>query len=203
MQQAKCKISRRLGVNVFPKCGKVFARRPYPPGPKKKRRAAHLSEYGRELREKQKLKYLYNLREKQFSNYVKEILARRARAQDASAALMQKLERRLDNAVFRLGFAITRQQARQMVSHGHFVVNQRKVTIPSYQLRVGDEVSICPGSQKKVIFRDLQVRLNKYEVPLWLELDKRGFKGKVIRYPSFEEAVPPAEISSIFEFYSR
>lgn len=203
MPQAKCKISRRLGVNIFPKCGKIFARRPYPPGPKKKRRAVPLSEYGKELREKQKLQYLYNLRERQFSNYVKKVLAVAKKGKDAQTLLLQLLELRLDNVAFRLGFAKTRHQARQLVSHGHFMVNKRRITVPSYQLKVGDEISIRPGSKNKIIFQDLEMRLKNYQLPSWLELDKKNFVGKVINLPSFEEVVPPAETSSIIEFYSR
>jgi len=181
-----------------------MSRRPYPPGPtKKKRRVAALSEYGKELREKQKLKYLYNLKERQFRNYVKTILAKRERTESAPELLIQKLEKRVDNVVFRLGFAKTRQQARQLVSHGHFLVNGRKTTIPSQQVDIGDEVSIRPQSLSKGIFRDLTVYLKKYNPPSWLELDKVNFKGRVVANPSLEEAKPPVELSSIFEFYSR
>jgi len=203
MQQPKCKISRRLGTNIFPKCAKVYSRRPYPPGQKKKRRTAAPSEYGRELKEKQKLRYLYNLKENQFRNYVKDILKRSGRIEDAPTALMQLLERRLDNVVFRLGLAASRQQSRQMVSHGHFMVNGRKVTVPSYQLKLEDEITIRPGSSGKEIFKDLETRLNKYEAPSWLEFDKKILKGRVTGYPLFEHVAPPVEISSIFEFYSR
>ena len=203
MIQAKCKISRRLGVNVFPKCGKVVARRPYPPGPKKKRRTAQLSEYGKEMREKQKLRYLYNLREKQFGNYVRNILTRRGGSEDAAVALIQARERRLDNAVFRLGFAATRQQARQMVSHGHFLVNQKRTTVPSYQIKKGDEVALRLQSRQKTLFKELGPRLKSYQSPVWLELDAEKLTGKIVGDPSLEEAAPPVEMSSIFEFYSR
>lgn len=203
MVQAKCKISRRLGVNIFPKCGKTFSRRPYPPGPKKKRRTAQLSEYGKELREKQKLRYLYNLREKQFGNYVNSILGRRGRVEDAATALIRVLEKRLDNVVFRLGFATTRQQARQLVSHGHFLVNQKRTTVPSYQLKKGDEVSIRSQSRQKAIFKDLEARLKGYQSPSWTEFNSVNLTGKIVGEPSLAEAAPPVEIASIFEFYSR
>lgn len=203
MQQPKCKISRRLGTSLFPKCAKVYSRRPYPPGQKKKRRTTALSEYGRELQEKQKLRYLYNLKEKQFRNYVKDILSRGGRIQNAPTALIQLLERRLDNVVFRLGFAVSRQQARQMVSHGHFMVNKRKVTVPSYSVKIGDTISVRPRSHNKEIFRDIELKLAKYQPPAWLELDKKTLEAKVVGYPSFEEVMPPVEIASVFEFYSR
>lgn len=203
MQQARCKISRRLGVNLFPKCAKVVSRRPYPPGPQKKRRAVLLSEYGKELREKQKLKYLYNLRERQFRNYVKEILGKKERTESASELLIQMLERRLDNVVFRLGFAKTRQQARQLVSHGHFLVNGKRNTSPSRQVRIGDEIAVRPQSLSAGIFRTMAVTLKNYNPPSWLELDKENFKGKVTGNPSLQEATPPVEIPAVFEFYSR
>ena len=203
MQQAKCKISRRLGTNLFPKCEKVFARRPYPPGLKKKKPSRQLSEYGKEVREKQKLKYLYNLREKQFGNYVKKILAVRGGTADAAQSLIQLLELRLDNAIFRLGFASTRQQARQMVSHGHFLVNDTRTTTPSYHLRKGDVVSLRSQSKNKTLFKDLGSRLKGFQPPAWLELDKANFTAKVTGDPSLVEATPPVEMSAIFEFYSR
>ncbi len=203
MQQAKCKISRRLGTNIFPKCEKAFARRPYIATPRKNRRSPGLSEYGKELKEKQKLKFLYNLKEKQFSNYVKNILARRSRVGDASAYLIKLLELRLDNVAYRLGFAATRQQSRQMVSHGHLMVNGRKITIPSYMVRSGDEISIRPQSKEKGLFKNMGLRLKNVQAPSWLELDKENFKAKVVADPSLAEAMPPVEISAIFEFYSR
>lgn len=203
MPQARCKISRRLGINLFQKCAKAYSRRPYPPGPKKKRSPSPLSEYGHELREKQKLRYLYNIKERQFRNYVKDILKKGGKVENAPAVLMQTLERRLDNVVFRLGFAVSRQQARQMVSHGHFMVNQRKVNIPSYQVKIGDRISVRPRSIKKAIFQNIELKLAKYELPSWLKLDKKTLQAHVVGYPSFEEIAPPVEIASIFEFYSR
>lgn len=177
-------------------------RRPYPPGIKGKRRTSGLSEYGKELREKQKLKFWYGLDEKQFKNYVKEILARRGK-EDAEAALIKKLESRLDNVIFRLGFADSRLQARQMVSHGHFQVNSRKVNYPSYQVKKGDLISISPSSLKKNIFQNLKTKIKKHNPPSWLELDKEKLEAKVKGLPSLEEAAPPAEISAVFEYYSR
>lgn len=203
MTQAKCKISRRLGTNIFIKCTKVYARRPYPPGPKKKRAASSLSEYGRQLIEKQKLRFLYNIKEKQFKIYVKKILAKRGRIEDAPTALIQMLERRLDNVVFRLGLAVSRQQARQLVNHGHIMVNNRKVNIPSYQVKIGDEISIQPQSTNKAVFKDIRLKIAKYNPPSWLQFNKEELKAKVVSYPSLEEAAPPVEISSVFEFYSR
>lgn len=201
--QAKCKIVRRLGTNIFPKCSKVLARKPYPPGQKGKRRRGALSEFGKELREKQKLQLLYNLRERQFKKYVMEALRARGRVEDASSILVQKLESRLDNTVFRLGFAVTRAQAKQLVSHGYFLINNISIDVPSYQVKAGDVIKIKPQKVKKGVFKDIGLRLKKYQPPSWLELDKEKLEGKVLGPPNVEEASPPAEISAIFEYYSR
>lgn len=210
MINSKCKICRRAGTKLFlkgerclsPKC--AIIKKPYSPGMKKKRRRrVSVSEYGKELREKQKLKNWYNLQETQFKKYVKEILKRRGKVEDAGALLIKKLELRLDNVVFRLGFASSRTQARQFVSHGHFLVNDRAVKVPSRELKKGDRVSIKPTSSKKAIFQTISMSLKKHQPPSWLELNREKLEGKVLAIPTFEEAAFPAEISSIFEFYSR
>jgi len=214
MQNAKCKICRRLGVKLFlkgerclsPKCPMV--KRAYPPGQKGKRRKGPPSEYGKQLAEKQKLKSWYNLREKQFKKYVKEILGRRGRVEDDSAELIKILELRLDNVVFRLGFATSRGQARELVSHSYFLVNGKSINIPSYQLKKGDIISLKPQKIKKARVptpwvQNLKNLLKKYKTPSWLQLDIEKLEGKVIAEPKLEEAVPPVEISAIFEYYSR
>lgn len=184
-----------------PRC--PMMKKPYPPGTKKKRRRGNVSEYGKELKEKQKLKNWYNLRETQFKKYVRDILEKKGKVKNPAEALIQKLESRLDNAVFRLGFATSHFQARQMVSHGHFLVNGRKVTIPSYEVKAGDRIAVHPGSRKKTAFKNLAPALKKHHSPAWLELDKEKLEGKVTGLPSLEESSPPAEIPAIFEFYSR
>lgn len=177
-------------------------KRPYPPGQKGKRRTPPLSEYGRELREKQRLKLWYNLREAQLKKYVKEVLGKRGKV-DAADLLIKKLENRLDNLIFRLGFASSRSQARQMVSHGYFLVNDKKVKSPSYQVKKGDKITISPSKKEKKILKNLTPSLKKYKPPSWLKLDKEKISGEIIGEPILEEVTPPAEISSIFEFYSR
>lgn len=186
---------------LSPKCPMV--RKPYPPGTKGKRRKRALSEYGKELSEKQKLKNWYNLTERQFRNYVKEVLEKRGKVEDAGTLLIKKLECRLDNVVFRMGFASSRPQSRQLIGHGYFLVNGRKVNIPAYQVKKGDMISLHQKSHKKAIFQNLSASLKKYKPPSWIELDIKKLKGKVTGLPSLEEANPPAEISAIFEFYSR
>ena len=203
MKNNKCKICRRLGTKLFlkgekclsPKCPLI--KKPYPPGLKKKRRrAGAFSEYGKELKEKQKLRNWYNLKESQFRKYVKE--------NPSPSLLIQKLESRFDNVILRLGFAGSRAQARQFVSHGHFLINGRPVNLPSYQLKKGDKITIRPASQKKKIFSNLTPLLEKNQtIPTWLKLNAEKLTGEVIGIPTLEEASPPVEISTIFEYYSR
>jgi small subunit ribosomal protein S4 len=180
-----------------------MVKRPYPPGLPGKRRKSPPSEYKKELIEKQKLKYWYGLSERQLKKYVKEVLEKRGKVEDVSTLLIQNLEKRLDNVVYRLGFAVSRDQARQLVSHKFFLVNGKPVNIPSFSLKVGDTVSLKPQKLKKAIFKDLKERLKKHQVPSWLSLDPEKFEGKVIAEPKVEEVAPPVEVSAVFEFYSR
>lgn len=209
MINSKCKICRRLGVKLFlkgerclsPKC--AFVKKPYPPGKKGKKRVKALSEYGKELREKQKLKNWYNLGERQFRKYIKETLSKRGKIEDAADFLVKHLEVRLDNVVFRLGFTQSRTQARKLIGQCHFLVNGRPINVPSYQLKKGDKISIRPKSRGKTIFQNLPTLLKKYQPSSWLELNIEKLEGKVTKEPSLEEVAPPAEISAIFEYYSR
>ena len=177
-------------------------RKSYPPGQKKKRRRSPLSEYGRELKEKQRLKLWYNLKEAQLKKYVKQALSKKGRGETASF-LIKKLENRLDNLIFRSGFAASRAQARQLVTHGYFLVNGKKVKSPSYQAKKGDKITISPSKEGKKIVQGLKARLKKYQPPSWLKLEKEKLEGEVIGAPVLEEAALPVELSSIFEFYSR
>jgi len=209
MDNKKCKICRRLGVKLFlkgercisPKCAMI--KKPYPPGEKSKKRKRGGSEYGKELSEKQKLKNWYNLKEKQFSNYVKDVLNKRSRKENASELLIRKLENRLDNVIFRLGFCFSRKQSRQLVNHGHFLVNNRKVDIPSYQVRKGDIISVKLSDKEKPFLKDVINTLKQHQVPSWIKFDFEKLEAEIINQPNLEEAMPPAEISAIFEFYSK
>lgn len=209
MKTDKCKICRRAGDKLFlkgdrcntPKCSMV--RKPYAPGQKGKRRPKPLSEYGKQLKEKQKLKNWYNLRETQFGNYVKSVLKKKGGAEGAPTKLIQLLEKRLDNVIFRLGFASSRNKARQIVSHRHILVNGRVVNIPSFSVKKGDKIQIRPSAFKKGVFKDLAPVLKKYSAPSWLLLKANQFEGTVKSEPIFEEAAPPIELSAVFEFYSK
>ena len=209
MKDSKCKICRRVGVKLFLKGEKCLSskcpmvKKPYSPGQKRKRRTKALSEYGKELREKQKLKNWYNLTEKQFKKYVKGILGARGKVEDAEALLIRTLESRLDNVVFRLGFALSRASARQLISHRHFLVNGKPINVPSYLVKKGDKITLKPKSYNKSIFKNLSTLLKKHKTLSWLKLDPGKLEGEITGIPSIEEVSPPAEISSIFEFYSR
>ncbi|KPJ56084.1 hypothetical protein AMJ49_05780 [Parcubacteria bacterium DG_74_2] len=205
MAKPKCKICRRLGTVLFEKCRKIMAKKAYPPGQRGKKRPRGLSEYGRELQEKQKLRNLYNLQEKQFKNYVKEILEKKGGITDASDFLIRTLETRFDNVIYRMGLASSRAQARQLVSHSHFLINGKPVNIPSYQLKKGDKISARQGFLKTSFFQNILPGLKKYQPPSWLKLsfDKQNLEAEIIGVPSLKEAAPPAEISAIFEYYSR
>jgi len=208
MENNKCKICRRQGQKLFLKGERCFSakcsitRRPAPPGPKSKKRKKGLSEYGKQLREKQKLRFWYGLGERQFGQYVRNLLEKRGK-EDSELALIKKLEARLDNMIFRLGFAPSRVQARQIVTHGHIRLNGRKNTYPSYETKKGDVITINPTSLKKNAFLNLNVKIKNYSAPAWLDLKKDSFEGKIIAEPTIEEVAPPAEISAILEYYSR
>jgi small subunit ribosomal protein S4 len=209
MEDSKCKICRRAGVKLFLKGERCFSakcallRKPYVPGPKGKRRFRAVSDYGKELREKQKLRAWYNLRETQFRNYVKLALGARGKVEDAATLLIEILESRLDNVVFRLGFTTSREAARQMVSHRHILVNGRKTNIPSYKIKKGDVIKIDPVSLNKNLFKNLVSAIKKYKAPSWLSLDTEKMEAKIIGKPNLEEAAPPAEVALIFEYYSK
>lgn len=210
-RQAKCRICRRRGQKLFLKGEKCLTQKcpmitkPYPPGIRGKRRKAGISEYGRQLQEKQKLKFWYNLQERQFKKYAKEALEEsRKKGQDATEIFIRKLESRFDNVVYRLGFADSRAQARQLVSHGHFLLNGKSANIPSIQLKKGDVIEVKPSSKENEYFKKLKLlKLKKHKPPTWLKLDPEALRGEVIGYPTVEEASPIAEISSIFEFYAK
>lgn len=167
------------------------------------KRATKLTEYGRQLLEKQKLKETYGMRERQFKRFFD--LARRS--QDATGEmLLCLLERRLDNVVYRLKLSTTRPQARQVVVHGHILVNGCKVSAPSYLVKVNDEIAWCESSlQKEVFVKDVAEKRGAAgaKVPDWLEQDKKGHRGKVLRFPVREESQLQVNENSIVELYSK
>ncbi len=203
MKKFKCKICRRLGQSVCFRAKCAILKKPNPPGPQAKIRRKKVSEYGMQLKEKQKLRYSYGLGEKQFRKYIEDALSQRSKKEDASILLIRKIESRFDNIIFRLGIATTRIQARQFVSHGCFLINDKPVDIPSYHLKIGDKVTVRPGFRKRNLFKIWKIQLKDYESCSWLKLNKQKIEGKVIKDISLDESIPQAEILSIFEFYSR
>jgi small subunit ribosomal protein S4 len=198
--EPKHKMCRKYGEKLCdsPKC--PITRRSYPPGqhgPTKKGNKK-LSGYGRQLREKQKVKKIYGILERQFSNYVEEASKKTG---DTSKFLLNYLESRLDNVVYRMGFAKSRRAARQVVSHGHIMVNGKKVNIASYRVKVSEVISIHDGSKKKTLFQALGDLLAKTEAPAWLSIDAKALSGKVLNSPMVD--TPNFDAKSIIEFYSR
>lgn len=162
-----------------------------------------MTDYGKELAAKQKMKRWYQLSESKLKQYVKGINKDRAKIKSVADALVVKLETRLDNVVFRLGIARSRAHANQLVSHGHFLVNGRKVDIPSVQLKVGDIVSIREGSKGKDTFKDILEIMKKAKVPSWISFDIQKSEAKIVKLPVFEDVQLPSDVTTVFEHYSR
>ena len=164
-------------------------------------RRAKKSEYATQLTEKQKVKFVYGIQEKQFRNYYDKA----ARAEgNTGEVLLTYCERRLDNVVYRLGFAMTRREARQLVSHAHFTVNGQKVNIPSYLVRVGDVIEVKEGSRSAACFKRLTAEdAPMVNVPQWLQRDKNALKGTVVQMPAREDIDMPIEEHLIVELYSK
>lgn len=200
-----CKLCRREGVELFlkgercltSKCG--VKKRNYAPGVHGRRRVKH-SDYGDQLREKQKMKRMYGLMERQFRNYF--VIAARS-PMVTGEKLIQLLEGRLDNIVYRMGFTGSRAQARQLVSHAHARVNGKKVNLPSYQVKPGDEISIREKSRKMhLLLVNLDAQMQR-GLPQWVEVDQEKMVGKLLRLPTGEEAALPVQEKLVIELYSR
>ncbi|MFH1136308.1 MAG: 30S ribosomal protein S4 [Pseudomonadota bacterium] len=202
---AVCRICRRENARLFLKGDRCygdkcsFERRSYPPGQHGQRRSK-LSDYGVQLREKQKVKRTYGLLEKQFRSYFQK--ADQVKGV-TGANLLVFLERRLDNIAYRLGFATSRNQARQLVRHSHLLINGRKVNIPSYLVKVGDVVTIREKSRKSPILLESLETVARRGVPGWLELEKDNFTGTVKAFPTREDLTMPISEQLIVELYSK
>lgn len=204
--ESVCRLCRREGAKLYLKGDRCYSRkcaaerRQYPPGQHGQGRPAKLKPYGVQLREKQKLRRVYNVRERQFRNYVAEAERRKG---VTGENLMQLLEMRLDNVVFRMGAATSRAQARQFVSHGHILVNGRRVTISSYQTRVGDTIEVAEGSRQLPAIVNAVDSAGSRTVPVWLTFDASAMKGQVVSAPARDEIDTDVQESLIVEFYSR
>ena len=201
-----CRLCRREGMKLFLKGERCYQqkcaieRRNVPPGHHGKGRKAKLQGYGLQLREKQRVKRMYGVLERQFRRYFHEADRRRG---ITGETLLQLLESRLDNVVYRLGFAVSRPQARQLVRHGHFLVNDRRADIPSYGLRVGDTVRIKPSSGKNAAIAYAQEEVKGRGIPEWLELDADGASGRLVAVPTREQLNLPVQEQLIVELYSK
>jgi small subunit ribosomal protein S4 len=204
-----CKLCRREGEKLFlkgarcftPKC--AFERRSFPPGEHGREsqfRRRRLSDYQRQLREKQKSRRIYGVPERQFRRYHRTALKRRGLTGEF---LLQMLERRLDNVVFRLGFAENRAHARQLVTHGHFNVNDRRTDIPSMLVSPGDRIEVRKGSQKRPYFKELASIAETRTVPTWLQRDLSKLNGLVVQNPDRRNIDATINDQLIIEFYSR
>lgn len=202
---ARCRLCRRAGTKLMLKGDRcltskcAFERRKYPPGQRPKR-GIRITNYLLQIREKQKLKRIYGLMEKQFKNLF-NIAARKKGS--TGEILISLLERRLDNVVYRLCFASSRQQARQLVRHGHILVNNKKVDIPSYLVKEGDVISIKEKSRKLYPILKSMGRLESMPLPEWLSIDPDNFTGKVLRLPERNDVDIPIQEQLIVELYSK
>jgi small subunit ribosomal protein S4 len=205
-RESACRLCRRENLKLYLKGDRcysdkcAFDRRSYPPGQHGQRRGGKISDYGLQLREKQKVKRTYGLSEKQF----KLTFERADRRKGITGTnLLMMLEQRLDNVVYRMGFANSRNQARQLVRHSHFLVNGKKVDIPSYQTRPGDIVEVCEKSKNIQAIIEAVEAVVRRAMPQWIELDKEKMKGTVKSLPVREDITMPIQESQIVELYSR
>ena len=199
ISKPKFKICRRLGPGVYDKCQTSkfagSATKSLPGG----RRPKAPSEYGAQLIEKQKIRFSYGITERQLSNYVKK--ASSVKGVGTAEKLYEQLESRLDNVIYRMGLGVSRRATRQMVSHGHFIVNDQRVTIPSFEIKTGDIIKIREGSKGKKIFENLTDRLKDYNGPKWVVFDLSNTEGRILEKPKNTEGF--LDLNAVLEFYSR
>jgi small subunit ribosomal protein S4 len=195
------KICRRLGPGVFEKCqtAKFAASEARHAKNSKKKRPKPLSGYATQFIEKQKVRFMYGISEKQFSNYIKEVVNHKGTI--ATDYLFELLENRLDNVVYRVGLTNSRRLSRQMVSHGHILVNGKKTTVASQRVQVGDIIAIREGSKKSVLFSDMVTKMKDYTCPNWLMFNAESLSGKIQGKPKNTEGY--IDLNTVLEFYSR
>lgn len=203
---AACKKCRREGEKLFlkserclsPKC--AIIKRNFPPGVHGAKGRGRLTPYGVQLRQKQKAKKIYGLREKQFSLYYQKAMKQKG---NTNEILGQLLEMRLDNVIYKLGFGGSHRSARQLVSHGHFLINNKKVDIPSYQLKVGSVITVRTKSKELVVFKNFKDSNVRPELPSWLAFDKEKMEAKVTSKPQAADLPKNIDMTLIIEYYSR
>jgi small subunit ribosomal protein S4 len=200
ISKPKFKICRRLGPGVYDKCQTVkFSSASGKFGAPGARRPKALSEYGNQLIEKQRVRFSYGISERQLSNYVKKAI--QAKGSSTAESLFEAVESRLDNVIYRFGLGASRRACRQMVSHGHFIVNGKRVTIPSYDLKSGDVVKIREGSKAKKIFSNISEKMKDYNPPAWVIFDSNTLEGRILDKPKNTESF--IDLNAVLEFYSR
>ena len=203
---SSCRLCRRENLKLFLKGDRcygdkcAFERRPYPPGQHGQRRGGKLSDYRLQLREKQKVKRIYGILEKQFRGYYYRADKKKG---ITGTNLLILLECRLDNIVYRMGLASSRNQARQLVGHNHFLVNNKKVNIPSYQVRSGDVIQVKEGSRKVPSILEAIETVVRRGIPDWIDVEKDNFRGTVKALPNREDLTMPIQEQLIIELYSK
>jgi len=201
----KYKICRRLGGDIFEKCQTpkyMLSESKKSRSQKRGKRKKVLSDYGKQLLEKQKVRFTYGISEKQFKNIVKEAVAHKDK--ESTEVLYENLESRLDNTVYRLGLSPTRRMARQMVSHGHITISGRKVTIPSFRVKVGDKVGIRQESKNKGIFFDLDEKIKESnKIPSWIKFDLPKKEAVIQGRPKLKPGESLLDFNTVIEFYSK
>ncbi|MBX4191995.1 30S ribosomal protein S4 [Candidatus Parcubacteria bacterium] len=195
----KYKICKRLGASVFEKCQTQKFQMAETRAPRRTKRGG--SNFGAQLLEKQKARFTYGLTEAQFSRYVHEAMEKKG--SDSAAGLLARLESRLDNVIYRLGLTKTRRAARQMVSHGHVMVNNRRMTIPSYKVTEGESISVREASRGSAMFANRAEAMLEQKTPAWAEAHADGLGAKVVAAPALGETESPFSAATIIQFYSR
>jgi small subunit ribosomal protein S4 len=201
-----CRLCRREDMKLFlkgercytDKCG--YERRSYPPGQHGQARRRKRSDYGEQLREKQKVKRIYGIAERQFRGYYRRAIRMKG---NSGGNLVQLLERRLDNVVYRMGFASDHAEARQLVRHGHFTIKGKRVDIPSYLVRPGDVIEVRESSRPMARINEALAAVDRRGVPQWIDLEKDGFKGVIKQMPAREDVTLPIREQLIIELYSK
>jgi small subunit ribosomal protein S4 len=197
----KYKIAKRLGASVFEKTQTQKFALAQERGMKTRKRSRGPTEYGKQLLEKQKVRITYGLPEKQFGRYVREAMS--THGANPADVLHTTLELRLDNVVYRLGLAPTRRAARQMVSHGHITINDRKTTIPSRMVHIGEVIGVREGSKSRVLFENFAEKFAERPLSSWLKWDAKAMQGGVQQIPTTEAADPAGDLVAVLSFYSR
>lgn len=199
----KAKICRKFGTNIYgaDKYDKILQAKPQPPGKSPRARLGRKSEYAQQLLEKQKMRMIYGLSEKQFRNLYEQ--ATGIKDKPTGDSMREMLEQRLDNTIYRAGFAMTRLQARQFISHGLFTVNGQRVTVPSYRIQAGDKIEARTRNKTSPIFADITAAHEKYLPPSWMKANSGTLSLEVMALPDAESAEQAIDVRQVIEFYSR